>query len=492
VNRQRKQPNPLAFFNRLVGLDGRPLLETMEPFRKRTFSDVLYTFGPDGRRKYNVALIGRAKKNFKSTDLVLAALYHLAVWASTHGNDCYIVANDEDQAADDLTLAKRLIAVNPLLQAEAEVQQKQVLRRDGRGSLRILPARDAIGMHGKGWDFLGIDEMHGYRDYSVLEAMAPDPSRVNAVQWITTYASVYNTPGFPLFDYKARGMAGSDPRMYFQWYSGDDCTDPEFAELPPEQRANPCMASWGNDDYLEQQRRRLPSHKFRRLHLNLPGAPDGAYFDPGKIIDAIVEGRRQLPPIREINGGPVRPVAFVDMSGGSQDYSVLCVCLHDPRIRKYVVLALVSQTGRPPFDPIVAVTKFAGVLKEYGVLTVHGDAYAGQTFRAAFNERGINYVATPMTRSGLYEAFEPLLNSEQVELLDRPELQEQLLGLVRRGQKIDHLPGEHDDWANACAGAVVTAAHGGARAGEDILVGHISGFKDYYDDRGHMPAPWIH
>jgi hypothetical protein len=31
---------------------------------------------------------------------------------------------------------------------------------------------------------------------------------------------------------------------------------------------------------------------------------------------------------------------------------------------------------------------------------------------------------------------------------------EQLLGLVARGTKIDHLPGDHDDLANAAAGAV--------------------------------------
>jgi hypothetical protein len=46
------------------------------------------------------------------------------------------------------------------------------------------------------------------------------------------------------------------------------------------------------------------------------------------------------------------------------------------------------------------------------------------------------------------------LNAGEVELLDITELQEQLLTLVIRGDKIDHQPGDHDDFANAAAGAL--------------------------------------
>jgi hypothetical protein len=37
-------------------------------------------------------------------------------------------------------------------------------------------------------------------------------------------------------------------------------------------------------------------------------------------------------------------------------------------------------------------------------------------------------------------------------------VQEQLLTLVIRGSKIDHLPGDHDDVANAACGAIVLAS----------------------------------
>ncbi len=84
--------------------------------------------------------------------------------------------------------------------------------------------------------------------------------------------------------------------MYFSWYAADHCTDPTFKHLEnPEARANPSMASWGDDGYLAQQKARLPSHKHRRLHLNQPGLADGAAFDANNVMDAIVPGRRREP-----------------------------------------------------------------------------------------------------------------------------------------------------------------------------------------------------
>src|SRR5262249_45310698 len=48
----------------------------------------------------------------------------------------------------------------------------------------------------------------------------------------------------------------------------------------------------------------------------------------------------------------------------------------------------------------------------------------------------------------------PTLNAGEVELLDLPKLQEQLLTLVVRGGRIDHQAGDHDDWANAASGTI--------------------------------------
>ena len=167
-----------------------------------------------------------------------------------------------------------------------------------------------VGQHGKTYLFVGFDEIQGYRDRSLLEVLAPDPTRTDLLTWITRYDTNFNMPGVPLYDLKRQALAGSDRRMYFAWYSGDLCTDRSFAELEPGERANPSMGSWPDGAaYLEQQKRWLPTHRYRRLHLCLPGSPEGAYYyDAANVLACIVSGRKRLAP-RE----GLRYVGFVDM-----------------------------------------------------------------------------------------------------------------------------------------------------------------------------------
>ena len=274
---KRKPPaiTSLQFFSKLVWLDGTPLMSTIEPYRRRLFTSALDTVGADGWPVFNVVLAGRGKKNWKSADLELAGLYCTVVRRSVQGGNSLILASDEGQAADDLDLLKKLVEVNPPLRSEFEVLAKELKLKDGSGLIRILPTGDATGLHGKTFGFLGLDEIHTQNDWRVLEALQPDPTRRDALTWITSYDFITDEEGQPLHDLKKLGMSGTDKRLLFSWYSGDYCTDPDFADLPPEERANPSASSWpeGNG-YLEQQRRRLPANIFRRLHLNLPSTSE--------------------------------------------------------------------------------------------------------------------------------------------------------------------------------------------------------------------------
>lgn len=432
--------SPLQFFSHLSWIDGKPLLEVLEPFLQHHLAEAL-------SGKYNRALYGAAKKNYKTSFVVLATAYRFFVLESPQGNDSYLIANDQDQAADDLTLFKKLIHANPILYREVEIQKNEIQRVDGRGTLKVLPGQDVIGMHGKTYLTCAYDEIHGYRDYSQLEAMAPDPSRADCMEVFASYASIHHRQGAPLHDLLKIGQRGDDPRMYFAWYSSSYTTDPDFEDFEAWRRANPSQIV--TEQYIEQQKKRLPSHKYRRLHLNEPGMPDGTALDAEAVMSCIIEGRKRLKPQSDVTYS-----AFVDMSGGSNDDAVLGIAHHDGTKDKAVLDLIIAQTGTPPFNPRDAVTKFANMLKQYGIYTVTGDRYAGETFRQDFLDHGIRYRMSPLTKHQLYEAIEPKLNSGEVELLDTPKLQEQLLGLVWRGRKIDHQPGDHDDHANACAGAL--------------------------------------
>jgi len=129
-----------------------------------------------------------------------------------------------------------------------------------------------------------FDEIHGYKDWGILEAMQLDPHRADAQMLVTSYASLHHRPGVPLFDMSVKGWAGTDARMLFSWYAADRTTDPDYAQATPEQRANPSMGTWADQGYLAQQAARLPAHQFRRLHLNLPGLPEGSAYTAEAVM----------------------------------------------------------------------------------------------------------------------------------------------------------------------------------------------------------------
>jgi hypothetical protein len=255
----------------------------------------------------------------------------------------------------------------------------------------------------------------------------------------------------PLFDLKQVGRAGTDPRMLFSWYSGGDLnTDPAFATLEPELRANPSFGSWADGvGYLEQQKRTLPTHRYRRLHLNLPGAPEGAVFDQGKVMACVVRGRKSLPYVEGIVY-----FCFVDMCGGGPDDAVICIGHEDNG--RAVIDRLEQQTGSAAdrFNPDQAVCKFFNIAREYHISRLTLDGYAGLTFRYKFESYGVTAWLCPQPKHKLYDQLEPVINAGQVELLDDAKLLEQILTLVLRNGKIDHENGSHDDYANAVAGCV--------------------------------------
>ena len=233
----------LDFFAQLFWLDGKPL--RIEPYRQKIFRDVIDTMRPDGSPQYNQALLGRGKKNFKSADLILAGFFCVIVRRAIQGNSAMVIAGDEAQAGDDLDLAKKIVEINrETLGREFDIFAKELRLKDGSGFIKILPAGEPGGLHGKQFSFLGVDEVHNQNDWRVLEALQPDPSRRDTLTWITSYDSVTDEAGQPLHDLKKIAMSAEDPRFYLSWYSGSYTTDPAFADLDPEDRANPSMASW--------------------------------------------------------------------------------------------------------------------------------------------------------------------------------------------------------------------------------------------------------
>ena len=153
-------------------------------------------------------------------------------------------------------------------------------------------------------------------------------------------------------------------------------------------------------------------------------------------------------------------VAFTDPSGGSGGDSFTLAIAH--KENQTAVLDLVRET-RPPFSPEGVISNYAAPLRDYRVFTVTGDRYAGEFPREQFSKHGVTYEPSELTKSEIYKAALPMINSRAAALIENPTLQRQFLGLERRvawGGKdsIDHGPGGRDDLANAAAGALVMAS----------------------------------
>lgn len=151
----------------------------------------------------------------------------------------------------------------------------------------------------------------------------------------------------------------------------------------------------------------------------------------------------------------MRYSAFCDPSGGSSDSMTLAIAHRENGIAMLDAI----RERKPPFSPDEVVREFAVLLKSYGINKIIGDRYAGEWVKEPFKAHGITYDAAAKPKSDLYRDFLPLINSKKTEILDHPRLISQLAGLERRTARsgrdsIDHAPNQHDDVANAVAGAI--------------------------------------
>jgi hypothetical protein len=169
--------------------------------------------------------------------------------------------------------------------------------------------------------------------------------------------------------------------------------------------------------------------------------------------------------------------AFVDMSGGRHDASVLAIAHAEdapesPRDRfrpdgngpPPIVRLDVLHAVPAPHEPSAVVEQFAKTLKDRGLRKVVGDRYAAGWVSDAFQKEGIEYEPSELDKSAIYCEALPLFAERRVELLEDKRLVTELRLLERRprtggrGDAVDHPPRGKDDAANACCGALWLAA----------------------------------
>lgn len=160
-------------------------------------------------------------------------------------------------------------------------------------------------------------------------------------------------------------------------------------------------------------------------------------------------------------------MAFVDLSGGRNDASALCIAHRDGKNK---VVIDVLDWHPSPNNPFAVVGVMAERLKEWGIGRVTGDNFSADFASQAFKDKGVSYSPCDKNKSALYAELLPVLSSGNIELLDNERMVKQLASLERRtraGGKdvIDHPQKAHDDLANAVAGVCYITSTRRARIG---------------------------
>ncbi len=360
------KPNILAFLEQNFMLEGsnsrikKPI--RFEPWQKEhVLKPVIDKV--DGKRRWDTFLIGIAKKNGKSTLAACVATYALLL--DDPNPEVYSAAGDKDQARIIFTSTKRAFERSAGLRPLVKIYRDAIERVDGNGIYRVL-ASDSSGSHGLNPTCVIWDELWNQRSYDLWEALTHSPARENPFHFIVTYAGIQAHSGNLLWDLYSRGLRGDDPNMYLFWRSGED--------------ANP--ASWITPDYLARQRRRLPEHSYRRLHLN------------EWITD---EATRVFRISQECWQG-----AFEDCITGT-DYpgNAYCVGIDLAKVRDFTAVAIIRRDVKPyrlvefcklpHIDYTRQVEILAAMLKRFGNPKALVDANAaGTVVIELMREQGLN------------------------------------------------------------------------------------------------------
>lgn len=209
---------------------------------------------------------------------------------------------------------------------------------------------------------------------------------------------------------------------------------------------NPTLAA----DYLERMQQDDPE-AYRSEVLGEFRAGVSTLFDP-EMLDACVESgvKERLPEPGH------HYVSFIDAASGSGQDSFAVGIAHMDGER--VMLDCV-RAWRPPFNPSSVIHECAELLKRYRLSETTGDRYAPGFVSEGFRLNQIHYRPSERDRSAIYLELLPMVNAQQVVLLDRPDLVKELRGLERRRgtggrDRVDHRRGAHDDLSNVAAGCL--------------------------------------
>jgi phage terminase large subunit-like protein len=401
--------------------DGKPM--KLEPFQKKILRDIFQSKNPNGLRKYNLALIGIPKKNGKSTLASGVAIYMLF---SEPNGEVYSVAGDRDQAKIIFNMAKKVIERNPILFNSVKIYRDEIVVSGTNSVYRVLSA-DAPTAHGLNPSCVIFDELWNQPNRDLYDALTQSPVRGEPLTFIVTYAG--SDQSSFLYNLYQTGMQKKDSSMYFFWSEEN-------------------LASWITPEYLEQQKRRLPTHVYQRLHENKWCQGENAFLTKEEIQQCVD------PILKPQLGGKEKTNYYLAVDLGLvRDRTVLSVCHKDSEdnliyldyMKTYKGTknnpVLISDVER---DIIQANEKFNIIRNIFDPWQMKGSA---ERMRGRIKLEEFNFTGSSIQK--LSQNLFYLFHNRLIRIYPHEELEEELLNLNAEeksyGWRIDHKSGKFSD-----------------------------------------------
>ena len=426
---------------------------------------------PAGGYREAAAVVGRQSGKTRTAAMIVA-FEAMTAPPEPDGTEVYALLIAQDQRSALRTLF-RYTSVPfdrvPVLERSVSTRRAETITLESGCVLAAYPCRPQA-VRGLRARIVVADELAFYRstenlpiDLEMLRAVRPCLATTGGK--LIILSSPYAQSG-ALFDLHRRHF-GRDDSETLVWQASAPAMNPT---LPV--------------DYLSRMEQDDPdAYRSEVLGEFRPGV--STFLDPDAIAACVESGVRERAP----EPGR-RYVSFTDAASGSGKDAFAEAIAHVEGER--VVLDVI-RAWRPPFNPSGVIAEAADLLKlkGYGLSNTTGDRYAPGFVAEGFRAHGITYTPSLLDRSQLYLELLPLVNAGRVVLLDEHELLRELRGLERRRgssgrDRVDHGPGQHDDRANAAAGALALAAQR-ARVPHVTTARALSAVRAMADLRGPSP-----
>lgn len=400
---------------------GKPIV--LEEFQKKILRDIFQTKDKNGFRKYNLALIGVPKKNGKSTLASGIALYMLFTEAN---GEIYGAAGDLEQSRIIFQITKRAIERNPILLESVKIYKNEIVVPSTNSIYRVLSA-DAPTAHGLNPSCVIFDELWNQPNRDLYDALTQSPVRKEPLTFIVTYAG--NDQTSLLYELYQEGTKKRDPKMYFFWSEKN-------------------LAKWISEEYLEQQRRRLPAHVYQRLHENKWVQGANAFL--AKVeLDACIDPT--LKP--QLSGkGETKYFLAVDL-GLTRDRTVLTVC-HKNEKDNLVYLDYIRTFQGTKNNPVLISDVEEAIMSCNRSFNIHKNVFDPWQMKSTAERlkrlvKIEEFTFTSNTIQKLSQNLYYLFHNGLIRIFPHKMLEEELLSLNAEeksyGWRIDHKSGGFSD-----------------------------------------------